>query len=600
MFLPVTKKEMGKRGWDVPDIVLVTGDAYVDHPSYGAALISRLLESKGYKVAVIAQPEWRNAEDFKRFGRPKLFFAITSGNVDSMISNYTAGKKRRATDDYSPGGKSGKRPDRAVIVYSNRAREAFPGVSIVLGGVEASLRRFAHYDYWDDRVRRSVLLDAKADILVYGMAERAILEIAEKASKGIAPSRMDGVRGTVIVRKDLCAYPEVIKIPSFEEVSSDLDKFNEAFKGISFGHNPMKSPAIAQEHTGRYVVQIPPAKPLSTEEMDALYVLPFEYAWHPSYSPAGGVKAFETVRFSITAHRGCSAECSFCGIHLHQGRIVQSRSAASIIAEAARISRRPDFKGTVSDIGGPTANMYGARCKAWEKEGPCQNKSCLVPEKCPGLRLAYDEALRMYGAIASIPGVKNVFIGSGFRHDLLTDKYSEKYLEQMALKYIGGQMKVAPEHVSDKVLEVMNKPRFETYRKFLEQVARISERTGKKIYLANYFISAHPGAGLKEALEMSLYLLGRGMSPEQVQDFIPLPMTFSAAIYHTGKHPFSSKKVHVQRTPRERKMQRALAQYRNPSNLQALREALKELNAEVLQKKYFLDSKKKKASSKKF
>lgn len=573
---------MGTRGWEQLDVVLITGDAYVDHPSYGVAVIGRCLESKGYRVGIIAQPDWRNAEDFKKLGRPRLFFGITSGNVDSMVANYTANKKPRRTDDYSPGGKAGLRPDRAVIVYANRAREAYPGVAVVLGGVESSLRRFAHYDHWDNSVRRSILLDAKADMLVYGMGERAIMELAERMARGEAINTINGIRGTVAARKDLSFLKEYDEIHSYEETKNDKNKFNAAFKGIYHGQNPYTAKIVAQKHGDRYVVQFPPALPLSEKEMDAVYALPYAYAWHPVYEKEGGIKAFETVRFSITSHRGCCAECAFCGIHMHQGRIVQSRSRGSILSEAAAMSRRRDFKGTITDIGGPTANMYGAKCGLWGKKGFCRDKSCLLPEKCANLELAYGESIKLYEEVRNIPKVKHVFIGSGFRYDLLNDKYADKYLEKICLDHISGQMKVAPEHIVDKVLKIMNKSPRRAYEAFLKRVDSLCARTGKKIYLVNYFISAHPGSSLKDALEMALYLAKRHMHPEQIQDFIPLPMTLSGCIYYTGRHPLTGEEIYVPAGFRERKMQRALMQYANPSNRALVEESLKELDAEHL------------------
>lgn len=578
-FLPMSKEDLESRGWKELDIIIVTGDAYVDHPSYGAAVIGRTLEHNGYKVGIISQPDWKSAEEFKKLGRPRLFFGITSGNVDSMVANYTSNKKPRATDDYAPGGKAGKRPDRALIAYSNRAREAFPGVTVVLGGIEASLRRFAHYDFWDDVVRRSVLLDAKADMIVYGMGEKAIVEIAGRLDAGEKIGEINGTRGTLVARKEASFLKEYLEIPSYEEARDNKDKFNEAFKGIYFQQNPVTSKPVAQKHGDRYVIQFPPAMPLSERELDDVYELPYAYAWHPRYVKDGGVKALETVRFSITSHRGCSAECSFCGIHMHQGRIVQSRSSESILMEAKKITERPDFRGTISDIGGPTANMYASRCRLWATQGACEKKSCLVPEKCPNFILGYDVCMRLYDGVKMLPRVKHVFIASGLRYDLLNDKYSDKYLEKICREHISGQMKVAPEHTSDKVLALMNKPPHKAYERFVQRIEEINKCSDSKTYLVNYFVSAHPGATLRDALETAVYLAKRRMSPEQVQDFIPLPMTLSAAIYHTGKHPFTGEKVYVPDSSQERKMQRALIQSRNPSNEKYVEEALRILKA---------------------
>lgn len=581
-FLPISKSDMAQRGWEELDVILITGDAYVDHPSYGAAVIGRYLESKGFKVGIIAQPDWKTAEDFKKLGRPRLFFGITSGNVDSMIANYSAGKKRRAADDFSPGSRPGMRPDRSVIVYTARAREAFPGVTVVLGGVEASLRRFAHYDHWDGAVRRSILVDSKADILIYGMGEKASEEIAGRLASGEKASEINNVNGTEVIRKDLSFLKEFSEAPSFEEVKEDKDKFNEAFRVIYGEQNPQSAKPVVQKHAERFVIQFPPGAPLSEEEMDEVFDLPYAYAWHPVYSRQGGIKAFETVRFSIISHRGCCAECSFCGIHMHQGRIVQSRSSGSILREAKKITDRPDFRGTITDIGGPTANMYAAKCKLWQTHGPCDKKSCLVPEKCKNLLLGYEESMRLYDGVKCLPKVKHVFIASGLRYDLLNDKYSDKYLEKICREHISGQMKVAPEHVVDKVLRLMNKPPNRSYEYFVKRVEEINRLSEKKTYLVNYFISAHPGSTLKDALDFAVYLAKRRKHPEQVQDFIPLPMTLSACMYYTGKDPFTGEKVYVPESSLERKMQRALIQYNNPANAALVDEALGKLSARNL------------------
>lgn len=573
---------MDARGWSELDIIIVTGDAYVDHPSYGAAVIGRYLESSGFKVGVIAQPDWRTADDFKKLGRPRLFFGITSGNVDSMIANYSANKVRRKSDDFSPGAISGMRPDRSVIAYTAKAREAFPGVTVVLGGVEASLRRFAHYDHWDDAVRRSMLVDAKADILVYGMGEKPVLEVARRMSAGGKAADINNVRGTAVIRKDLSFLKEFVEVPSFEEVKDDREKFNEAFRTIYREQDPSTAKPVVQKHADRFVVQFPPAEPFSEKEMDEVFDLPYAYAWHPVYSKAGGIKAFETVRFSIISHRGCCAECSFCGIHTHQGRIVQSRSAASILREAKRITDRPDFRGTITDIGGPTANMYAAKCRKWQAHGFCGNKSCLVPEKCKNLVLGYDESMRLYDGVKCLPKVKHVFVSSGFRYDLLNDRYSDKYLEKICREHISGQMKVAPEHVVDRVLRLMNKPPHRNYERFVRRIEEINGRSEKKTYLVNYFISAHPGSTLRDALDFAVYLAKRKMHPEQVQDFIPLPMTLSACMYHTGKDPFTGEKVYAPRSAEERRMQRALIQYNNPANAALVEKALAMLGAKHL------------------
>lgn len=583
-FLPINQQDLRSRGLKELDIVIITGDAYVDHPSYGAAIIGRVLEAEGFKVGIIAQPDWRNLDDFLKLGRPKLFFAITSGNVDSMVANYTANKRPRRTDDYSPGSKPGLRPDRASIVYANKVRQAFKDCPIILGGLEASLCRLAHYDYWDDGVRRSVLIDAKADILVYGMGEAQIIEIAKRLRGGENLSLLNDVRGTVVIRKDFSFLREYKLIPSFEEVKEDKNKYNLAFREIFSQINPFTAKAIVQKHADRFIVQLPPAYPLSAEDLNRIYELNYARSWHPSYDRFGGVKGFETVRFSIISHRGCCGMCSFCSLYMHQGRIIQSRSENSIIQEAKLISQMKDFRGTITDIGGPTANLYKASCSRFETAGPCSDKNCLVPEKCKNFKLAYKKSIDLYQKIAQIPKIKHVFIGSGFRYDLLVQNEAEEYLTQVCKFNISGQMKVAPEHVVDKVLRAMNKPNVTSYEKFLNILDKVNKKIKKKTYLVNYFISSHPGSGLNEALELALYLSKRKIYPEQIQDFMPLPMTLASCIYHTGINPLTGEHIYSAKTFKERKMQRALLQHKNPKNRQLVREALKILKAEHLGK----------------
>jgi len=581
-FLPITLDDVKKRGWSGLDVVIVTGDAYVDHPSYGAAVIGRVLESNGFKVGIIAQPDWRSPRDFQKLGKPRLFFGVTSGNVDSMVAHYTANKRERDADEYSPGNKIGLRPDRALIVYSQRLRQAYHDVPIILGGIEASLRRLAHYDYWDNAVRRSVLADAKADMLVFGMGESAIVQIAQALDRGEPIADIDSVRGTVVIRKDISFFREHVQIPSYEEVKENKEAFNKAFRILYEEQNPVKARVIVQKHADRYVVHLPPSLPLGTEELDAIYELPYARNWHPVYRSQGGIKGFETVRSSLISHRGCCGECAFCSLYLHQGRIVQSRSLQSLVREARLLAQRKDFHGTITDIGGPTANLYEASCIQWKEQGFCKDKKCLVPQKCKNLRLGYTESLRMYEALRKVPGVKHVFIGSGFRYDLLTDKESESYLQELIRYYISGQMKVAPEYSDDTVLRLMNKPAAKNYEDFVRGFNAACVKVHKKMYLVNYFINAHPGTRLDDALGMALYLKSKGMSPEQVQDFIPLPMTLSACLYYTGKHPFTGERVYVPQSFVERKMQRAMMQYRNSRNRKLLRDALRKMNREHL------------------
>ncbi len=556
-FLPISRADMRARGWDALDAILVTGDAYVDHPSYGAAVIGRVLEGAGYRVGVIAQPDWRGTHDFARLGKPRLFFGITAGNLDSMVANYSAHKKPRSRDDYSPGGVAGFRPDRAVIVYANRVREAFDGVPIVLGGIEASLRRLAHYDWWDNRVRRSILLDARADILVYGMGEFQVLDIAQRLDQG---RDLYGIRGTAVIRKDIPSGPSLEEIPSYEEAAADKDKFNEAFTTIYRSQCPHEGKTLLQSHGGRYVVQFPPPLPLSTDELDKIYRLPYTRTYHPVYTKQGGIPGFETVKFSIISHRGCCGTCSFCSLSMHQGRIVQSRSPQSIIDEAGSLVRSKDFKGTITDVGGPTANLYGAECSKWKKGDFCRSRDCLVPAKCEKLILGYTKSMRLYKAILAIPKVRHMFIESGIRYDLLVDDDSTAYFEDICSSHIGGRMKVAPEHSVDRVLRIMNKPYFATYERFVKKFAEIVKKVGKDLYLVNYFISSHPGAGLEDEKALASYLRRRRIRPEQIQDYTPLPLTLAGCIYYTGKHPLTGEAIDSAKSFRERKAHRALIQ----------------------------------------
>lgn len=574
-FLPVSYDDMARRGWRELDVILVTGDAYVDHPSFGIAVIGRLLEASGFKVGIIPQPNWHSTHDFTKLGEPRLFFGISSGNVDSMIAHYTANKRRRKIDEYSPGNKTGLRPDRATIVYANRVREAFKGVPIVLGGLEASLRRFAHYDYWNNCVRRSMVIDSRADMLVYGMGERQVIEIAQRLKEG---ESLDGIRGTVVARKQGAQIKNSVMLPSWKEVASDKEQFNRAFTILYAHMNPFTAKTIVQQHGTQLIVQFPPAIPLSTSELDRIYTLPYVRRWHPIYDAYGGVKSLETVRFSIVSHRGCCGECSFCALYFHQGRIVQSRSAQSIIKEAETLARSTDFKGTITDIGGPTANLYGAQCSLWVKRGFCSEKKCLVPEKCSRLKLGYKESLEVYKKVNGVPKVKHVFIGSGFRHDLLAADDAEEYLTELCRRYVSGLLKVAPEHYSDYVLQLMNKPPFVTYEKFVQRFNKIKRHLNKNLFLVNYFISSHPGTSLRETLKLALFLAQRRICPQQIQDFIPIPMTVSTCQYYTERDPFSERKVYVSKTFRERKMQRALIQHQKRAHRKWVVEALKTLD----------------------
>jgi uncharacterized radical SAM protein YgiQ len=586
-FLPTTPDEMKERGWDSLDVVLVSGDAYVDHPSYGTAVIGRVLERAGFRVGVIAQPDWRSTTDFLRLGRPRLFFGISAGNVDSMVANYTARKKPRLSDDYSPAGEQGLRPDRATIVYANRIREAHKDAIIVIGGTEASLRRFAHYDWWDNAVRRSILLDSRADILIYGMGEKQVTEIARRLAEGVP---LTGIAGTAVIVSSLNQFQGLLEIPSYEEVKSSRHRFNEALMAICANQDHARGRILAQRHGPRYVLQFPPPPPITPVDLDRIYELPYMRAWHPAYDRNGGVPGFETVRFSLISHRGCCGECSFCGLSMHQGRIVQSRTRSSILREARTLAERPEFKGTITDVGGATANLYGAACPFWIEKGACSARYCLTPEPCRYLKPGYDRARELLTAVKALPGVKHVFIESGLRYDLLTTTAADPYMETLCREHVGGQLKVAPEHSSEAVLRLMNKPPFARYEEFREKFRLLNKRLGKDQHLVNYFISAHPGDTLEETLKLSLYLLDQHIYPEQIQDFMPLPMTVSGAMYYTGMDPYSGRDVHVAKTFRERKMHRALIQYRHPANIPYLKEALKLLKREDLMDLFFREA----------
>jgi uncharacterized radical SAM protein YgiQ len=572
----MSRAEMTIRGWDRCDVILVTGDAYVDHPSYGVALIARVLESKGWRVGIVAQPDWRNLDDFHQLGEPRLFFGVTGGNVDSLVANLSSSKRRRKTDEYAPGDRAGLRPDRATIVYANRLREAYPAVPIVLGGLEASLRRLAHYDFWDDKVRRSVLLDARADILVYGMGERPVVEIAARLDRG---ENLDGIPGTVVVRSAAEVPAGAVVLPACELVATDKVAYGEAFRLSYANMDPGTARTLVQAHGDRVVIQQPPAATLATAELDALHALPFARRWHPRYDAQGGIRAFETVRHSIISHRGCCGECSFCAITYHQGRIVQSRSEASVLDEVRVVAAQPEFRGTITDIGGPTANLHAAHCKRWDRDRTCAHRRCLVPEKCPNLELGYNDCIQLYRKAAKVPGVKHVFLGSGLRHDLLTGPAADAYLRQICAHQVSGLLKVAPEHCDDGVLRLMNKPRFSVYEDFVKRFKAAAKFVGKDIYIVNYFITSHPGATLRENLKLALYLAKRRIRPEQIQDFIPVPGTLATCMYHTGRDPFTGKPVYVARSEKERRQQRAMVQYEQPRNRELLVEALTELDS---------------------
>lgn len=570
---------MEQRGWKELDFLFITGDAYVDHPSFGIAIISRVLEKHGYKVGIIAQPNWREVESFQILGRPRLACLITGGNLDSMVNHYTAAKKRRKGDVYSPGGQGGLRPDLATIVYANKVREVFPDCPIIIGGIESSLRRFAHYDFWDNKVRRSILLDSQADILVYGMGEKPIVEIAEALEAGTPVGEIRGIRGTMLPWQDTLpedAIPEdAIELPSFSEVVKDKRKYAESFWIQYNQQDPFYGKAMIQRHGRRGVIQYPPIFPLSTSEMDAIYALPYVGTYHPRYEKDGGVPSIREVEFSLVSSRGCYGSCSFCALTFHQGRIIQSRSSQSILREAEMLTWKPNFKGYIHDVGGPTANFRRPACPEQLKRGACPHKQCLFPEPCPKADVDHTEYLQLLRELRSLPSVKKVFVRSGIRYDVVLADEKTSFLEELCEHHVSGQLKVAPEHISDQVLAKMGKPSKQVYEKFATKFKEINERLNKKQYLVPYLMSSHPGSGLKEAIQLAEYVRDMGVNPEQVQDFIPTPGTLSTCMYYTGLDPRTMEKVYVPRSLEEKAMQRALIQYRNPKNYHLVEKALK-------------------------
>jgi len=573
-FLPMTKEEMLERGWHYVDFLLITGDAYVDHPSFGAAIIGRLLESLGYKVGIIAQPDWRDIGDFKRLGPPRYGILITAGNLDSMVNHYTAAKKRRHEDAYSPGGQAGLRPDRATIVYAHRAREAFKKKPIIIGGIEASLRRFAHYDYWDNKVRRSVLVDSRANLLVYGMGEKQITEISRRLAKGEPVAGLKDIAGTCYVTEDLEGMTGYLLIPGYDEVSGNKQKYAEAFMVQYREQDPFHGKVLVQPHGDKYLVQNPPAKPLTQGELDAVYTLPYQRAYHPIYEQKGGVPAIEEVEFSLTSQRGCFGGCSFCALTFHQGRIVQSRSHASLLNEARQLTWQPGFKGYIHDVGGPTANFRAAACSEQLERGACRHRQCLFPEPCGKLKVDHQDYVALLRKLREVPGIKKVFVRSGIRYDYLMADAGDQFLRELCEHHVSGQLKVAPEHVAGNVLKRMGKPGRKVFDRFVEKYRKINEELGKKQYLVPYFMSSHPGSTLKEAVELAEYVRDMGYNPEQVQDFIPTPGSLSTCMYYTGLDPRNMEKVYVAKSPHEKAMQRALLQYRNSGNYDLVYEAL--------------------------
>ena len=570
-FLPVTAEEMRARGWDEADFVYVSGDAYVDHPSFGHAIICRVLESAGYRVAMISQPDWHSEEDFKRFGAPRLGFMVSAGNIDSMVNHYTVAKRPRDRDSYSPGGEPGHRPDRATIVYCNMIRRAYPHVPIVIGGVEASLRRFAHYDYWDDRVRNSILVDSGADILSYGMGERCILEIARALEDGALERR--AIRGTCRMMRDI---PKgYIELPGVDEVRSDKRAYCEMYNLCAREQDPVRGRGLAQRHGDRYLVAHPPQMPLSTKELDRTFALPFTRRWHPMYDAKGGIPALDEVKFSIMATRGCFGSCSFCALTFHQGRIVTARSHESVLDEARALTHMPDFKGYIHDVGGPTANFRRPACPKQLKSGTCPERQCLFPDICKAAQPDHSEFVKLLREMRAIPGIKKVFIRSGLRYDWMLKDRDGTFLRELVEHHVSGQLKVAPEHVSPRVLAMMGKPGQPVFEEFARRYAELNRRMGKKQYLVCYFMSSHPGSELSDAVRLAEFLRDSDIRPEQVQDFYPTPGTLSTAMYYTGLDPRTMKPVYVPRSPHEKAMQRALMQYSVPGNADLVRQALR-------------------------
>lgn len=576
IFLPLNRKEMDKIGWDRPDFIMVTGDAYVDHPSFGAALIARLLEEEGFRVAILAQPDWKDSRSFKEFGRPRLAFLVTGGNMDSMVSNYTAARKPRKNDVYSPGGKTGRRPDRATIVYSAAIRQAFKKMPLIIGGMEASLRRLAHYDYWSDKVRRSILLDSKADILVYGMGEHQILEIARRMDAGERIKEIRDIRGTVY-RTDMKPEQDnsIILLPDYSEICKDKKAFARSFRTQYLNTDPFNGKTLVEPCGSEWVVQNPATFPLNEKEMDRLYELPFRREIHPFYQNEGEIKALEEVLFSLVSNRGCYGGCSFCALNFHQGRIISSRSRESLLKEAEILVSDNRFKGYIHDVGGPTANFRKPACSKQLKSGACPDKSCLSPEPCPALEVDHTEYLSILRALRAINGVKKVFVRSGIRYDYLLLDKDETFFHELVQHHISGQLKVAPEHISDRVLTIMGKPGRKVFDSFRNRFAQINKEEGKKQFLVPYLISSHPGSTLDDAVELAQYLRDSGLRADQVQDFIPTPGTLSTAMFYSGYNPLTMKRIHVVRDPREKAMQRALLQYKKPQNRQLVEEALR-------------------------
>ena len=574
-FLPITREEMKGRGWDQVDFVYVSGDAYVDHPSFGHAIITRLLESRGYRVGIIAQPDWRKPESVQVFGEPRLGFLVSAGNMDSMVNHYSVSKKRRKTDAYTPGGEMGKRPDYACVVYGNLIRQTYKKTPIILGGIEASLRRMAHYDYWSDKLKRSVLLDSGADVISYGMGEHSIVELAEALDAGIPVEDITYIAGTVVKAKSLDSIYDAEILPSFEDLKADKMNYARSFYTQYLNTDAFNGKRLVEPYSEHlYVVQNPPAAPLTQMEMDDVYSLPYQRTYHPSYEAKGGVPAIKEIKFSLISNRGCFGGCSFCALTFHQGRIVQVRSHESLIEEAKEITKDKDFKGYIHDVGGPTANFRHPSCKKQMEHGVCKTRQCLFPSPCKNLDADHRDYVSLLRKLRDIPKVKKVFVRSGIRFDYLLADKKQEFLRELCEYHVSGQLKVAPEHVAGPVLSLMGKPEHKVYEEFTRQFYKMNERIGKEQYLVPYLMSSHPGSTLKEAVELAEYCRDLGYMPEQVQDFYPTPSTLSTCMYYTGVDPRTMQKVYVPKSPHEKAMQRALIQYRNPELYDLVIEAL--------------------------
>ncbi|MFW6264725.1 MAG: YgiQ family radical SAM protein [Bacillota bacterium] len=574
-FMVISKADMRKRDWEQVDFVIVSGDAYIDHPSFGTAIIARVLEDAGFKVGILSQPDWRNKIDFMKLGEPRLGFMVSAGNMDSMVNHYTVNKRKRRNDAYSPGGKSGKRPDRATIVYCNRIREAYGDIPIIIGGIEASLRRFAYYDYWDNKVRRSILFDSRADLLVYGMGEKQVLEIGENLANGLDIKYIRHIPGTCFLvddKEEVYGYQEIF---SYQDVLADKKKYAKAFRVQYDEQDAIRGNILIQEHNGRYLVQNPPAQPLSREELDLVYSLPYQRTYHPIYEKYGGVPAIKEVKHSISSSRGCFGACSFCSLTFHQGRTVISRSKESILSEAEKVVKEEDFKGYIHDVGGPTANFRSPACNKQIRKGACKERQCLYPDPCKNLEVDHEDYLDVLRSLRKMEDVKKVFIRSGLRFDYIMADEKDDFFKELCEHHVSGLLKVAPEHVAKSVLDLMGKPENAVFETFRKKFYEINKELDKEQYLVPYLISGHPGSTLESAIELAEYLRDIDHHPEQVQDFYPTPGTLSTTMYYTGYDPRTMEKVYVPKSREEKRMQRALLQYHYPQNYELVYKALK-------------------------